>query len=91
MLEGYNTAPLSSSHFTEGLEHGKGRFQYASGDVYEGGYVQGKRHGKGTYRYADGEKFTGIYFEDKRHGKGKFTDSSRKTHVEVYEHGAFVS
>jgi hypothetical protein len=28
--------------------HGKGRFEYANGDVYEGPFAEDKRHGNGT-------------------------------------------
>ncbi len=39
---------------------GKGKLQFASGDIYEGQFIRGLRHGFGTMRYnAEGAKMGG--------------------------------
>lgn len=35
-----------------GLKHGRGTYQYPSGDVYEGEWSFGQRSGHGTYTWA---------------------------------------
>lgn len=50
-----------------------GRFIYADGRIYEGGWLEGKRHGHGVYTWPDGDKFEGEYVDDKKHGHGVYT------------------
>jgi hypothetical protein len=38
-----------------------GKSTYATGNVYEGGYVEDKRHGHGKYSYATGDVYEGEY------------------------------
>ena len=49
--------------------HGKGKFTYANGNVYEGDYHNDKRHGKGKYTLANGDVYEGNFQDDKRNGK----------------------
>ena len=34
-------------------KHGKGKYTYPNGDIYQGQWNEGVRHGKGTYKYKD--------------------------------------
>ena len=56
--------------FVEDDCHGKGKFIFASGNVYEGDFVEDKRHGKGTLTFADGDVYEGSWKKDKAHGQG---------------------
>jgi hypothetical protein len=60
----------------DGKRHGKGKYTYASGNVYEGEWKDGKKHGNGKCKYASGNVFEGEWKEDKKHGKGKLTYAS---------------
>lgn len=54
--------------------HGKGRFKYANGNLYEGQFVEGKRSGKGKYVFADGTLYEGDFANNMFEGWGKYTD-----------------
>jgi hypothetical protein len=51
--------------------HGKGRYSYASGAYYEGGFHEHQRHGHGEMHFHDGIKYIGPFVDDCMHGKGK--------------------
>ena len=44
--------------------HGKGKYSYADGNVYEGDWKDGKKHGKGKYSWASGDVYEGDVFVD---------------------------
>jgi hypothetical protein len=60
---------------------GFGRFDFSSGDVYEGEWKGGMKHGKGTYTWANNDArrldrrsvYDGEWFNDNEHGHGKHT------------------
>ena len=51
---------------------GKGKYVWASGDVYEGDWVNSERTGKGKITLADGGVYEGDYVNGERTGKGKY-------------------
>ena len=53
--------------------HGKGKYTFDNGSVYEGDYQDDKRHGHGNIRFANGHMYEGYWENDKMHGKGKYT------------------
>lgn len=57
---------------------GNGRFQYTSGDVYEGMFKEGRREGRGVYTWKSGMRYEGDWLNDLRHGRGRqyFTSGS---------------
>jgi hypothetical protein len=56
----------------DGKMHGKGKYTYADGNVYEGKWKDDKMHGNGKYAFADGNVYKGESKDDKKHGKGKY-------------------
>jgi len=52
----------------DGKSHGKGKYTWPNGDVYEGDFVDDKKHGKGKFTSADGEVYVGDWMNDKRRG-----------------------
>ena len=52
--------------------HGKGKYTWANGNMYEGDYQTEKKHGKGTLTWANGDIYRGDFKDDKMHGKGTF-------------------
>jgi len=44
---------------------GEGRYGWADGCSYEGGWSEGKMHGEGTYTDKDNVKFEGKFFNGK--------------------------
>lgn len=55
----------------DGVPDGRGRLEFANGDVYVGMFLRGERTGRGVYTWANGCKL-----EDTFH-RGKPTDRSR--------------
>lgn len=43
---------------------GEGVARFATGDVYEGGFLDGARHGFGVLQYASGEVLAGEWADD---------------------------
>lgn len=60
------------------IPHGKGKYVYTDGNIYEGDWVDGKRHGKGKYTFVDGNVYEGDWVDDaipeKVKGKITFAD-----------------
>ena len=48
------------------MRHGSGRFQFSTGEVYEGEYKQDLRHGKGKSTMPDGSVYEGEFVDDYR-------------------------
>ena len=44
--------------------NGKGVYQYANGDVFEGMWICGKKHGRGELTGSDGRTMIGEWVED---------------------------
>ncbi len=68
-LTWYHSSKEISSYLgtmKEGKPHGKGKYWFADGDVYEGEWKDGLRHGKGKQWYTDGHIYEGEWISDKR-------------------------
>lgn len=45
--------------FKNGLPHGKGKYIYKNGDIFQGNWENGQKHGKGKFNYSlNAQKFT---------------------------------
>ena len=63
--------------------HGRGKYSYASGNVYEGEWAEEKKHGKGTFTYASGAVEVGCYEAGADVGQGVKWSADRATAWEV--------
>ena len=63
---------LDEGDYRDDLQHGKGRYKYSEGDVYEGDFRHGKKNGHGKATFTDGDQYEGAYRDDKMHGYGKY-------------------
>lgn len=84
--EGKGTMYYANGDKFEGVfEYGgfiQGKYTWASGETYEGGYFRGSlRNGQGTYTWPDGTKYEGEFKQNEIEGTGKFTYPNG----EVYE------
>jgi len=57
--------------FVEGLPDGRGRLEFANGDVYVGMFLKGERTGRGVYTWANGCRLENTFH------RGKPADPSR--------------
>jgi hypothetical protein len=64
-----------------------GRYYYASGQRFEGGFKNGKRHGKGKLQKLDGSLDIFIYDDDQRRGPGIRWSPDRSTTWILKENG----
>ena len=55
----------------DGRRHGRGKYTYSNGGVYEGEWKNNKRHGRGKDIFSNGKVYEGEYKDGKRHGLGK--------------------
>lgn len=46
--------------------HGKGRYWYSDGSVYDGQWADSKMHGKGVYVYPNHDRYEGEFVEDQK-------------------------
>jgi hypothetical protein len=53
-----------------GQPHGKGKYNWPTGDSYEGDWNNGQITGKGIYRFHNGSAYDGDFVQAKKHGKG---------------------
>ena len=60
----------SAEKWKDGAIHGKGKYTWPSGGIYDGEWIDGKVHGKGIYTLLNGEKYDGEWKEGKKHGYG---------------------
>ena len=60
----------SAEKWKDGAIHGKGKYTWPSGGIYDGEWKEGSRHGKGIFSWPDGEKYDGEWKEGKKHGYG---------------------
>ncbi|XP_020213539.1 phosphatidylinositol 4-phosphate 5-kinase 7 [Cajanus cajan] len=58
------------------LPHGKGKYKWSDGTVYEGDWVDGKMTGKGLITWPTGAKYEGEFSGGYLHGHGTFTHST---------------
>uniref|UniRef100_A0A2K6RQK6 Uncharacterized protein n=1 Tax=Rhinopithecus roxellana TaxID=61622 RepID=A0A2K6RQK6_RHIRO len=50
--------------FVNGHRHGRGKFYYASGAVYDGEWVSNKKHGTGRLTFKNGRVYEGAFSND---------------------------
>ena len=48
--------------------HGKGKFKWPDGRVYEGSYVEDKKEGYGLVSWPDGRVYEGMWKDGRQHG-----------------------
>lgn len=65
----------------EGKRHGKGKYTWSNGNIYEGDFVEGKCTGTGKYIFANGNLYEGGFENGQRTGYGKLT----RINGEIYE------
>jgi len=53
--------------------HGKGKYIWSSGDIYEGNWVKGQIQGFGKMIYTNGDIYEGNWTDGKPEGEGKYT------------------
>lgn len=59
------------------MRHGKGKFYYQDGGMYDGNWHKNKMDGYGTLYYQSGQlAYQGMWKEDKFQGKGKLFNES---------------
>ena len=71
LLNNTRMAPSMKGRRKGHYRHGRGRFYYADGGMYDGDWKNGSMHGVGTLYYANGQvAYEGEWFEDQFHGRG---------------------
>jgi hypothetical protein len=53
--------------------HGKGKYTWADGNVYNGEWIHGYMTGKGTYKFINGDVYDGDFKKNKYNGQGTYT------------------
>ncbi|KRX07582.1 Protein kinase-like domain [Pseudocohnilembus persalinus] len=71
VYERYNNGSKYEGQKQGGLRHGYGKYQYATGGIYEGYWKQNKMHGKGILYFRDGiTAYDGEFKDDQMDGHG---------------------
>jgi len=66
-----NLNPPSGECLDGSCRNGEGKFEWGSGDVYEGGWdAEFRPHGKGLYVWHDGESYDGDWLHGLKEGEG---------------------
>ncbi|OMJ83419.1 hypothetical protein SteCoe_15637 [Stentor coeruleus] len=88
--------------FVIGKKHGKGRCEFANGDIYEGEFFNSKFSGTGTFYWQSGKKYAGQWKDGLMHGdghvywangnffKGSFNQGKKQGHGMLYKDGKTV-
>ena len=71
--------------------HGKGIYQFSSGDVYEGSFTNGLFNGFGVYRFPDGSLYEGEWQDNMMHGAGYYLDKYQRRFEGEFLYGTFNS
>ncbi len=71
--------------------HGKGRFEFGSGCVYEGEWDAGRFHGVGTYTWPSGARYSGEWNNNKMHGNGVLITSEKLKYQGRFYNDYFVN
>ena len=64
-----------------GEMHGKGRFSYSNGDVYEGMFLHNERHGQGKLYFCTGSVYEGYFHHDAMNTHGTFEYANGDVYV----------
>jgi len=90
-----HTHTLAHTHWHSGWKedkmHGKGTYKFATGDVYEGGFVDGMFSGYGAYRFPDGSLYEGEWKDNLMHGAGYYLDKFSRRFEGEFLFGSFNS
>lgn len=74
---GIETITFSSGQYIgtvkNGMPHGKGKFIWKNGDVYEGDWVNNEITGKGKFTWKNGDVYEGDFINAIRSGNGKLS------------------
>ena len=62
----------------DGKRHGKGKYTWDDGDVYDGDWKNDEMTGKGKYTWSNGDVYNGYWRDGNRHGYGnmKYSDGT---------------
>lgn len=52
----------------DGIRNGKGKYQYANGDKYDGDFKNNKKHGIGRLIYKEKGEYYGLWENGLKHG-----------------------
>ena len=55
---------------------GKGKYKFASGNIYDGKFANGMFEGQGQYTFSDGATYVGSWKQNNMHGNGEYTDTN---------------
>jgi len=83
----------SSSTYTGDFETslgtygGQGKYVWACGKVYTGGFQAGLPHGQATLEHPSGWRYVGEFMEGKMHGEGTFTWADGATYQGLFNNG----
>ena len=77
--------------FDEEHQHGIGRSEYLSGDMYEGEKIGGLKNGYGRYIWNNGHYYVGAFKNGKLNGNGLYVTSSGKRYQGRFKLGVFVN
>ncbi len=69
----YDNGDRYRGNMLDGMRHGRGRYEWAHGHVYEGGYEYDLPNGEGVYTWPSGAQYEGEFAQGVRHGLGRFT------------------
>lgn len=76
-----------SGETRNGLPHGFGIWEHASGVYYAGHFREGERHGRGTWIHPDGIKYAGLWEHGQYHGRGTLILPGGARYIGEWEHG----
>ena len=54
------------------MKHGKGKYTWNDGSMYNGYWYENKINGTGIYTWPDGRRYEGEWKEHQRHGQGTY-------------------
>ena len=56
--------------------HGKGKYYFQDGRIFEGDYLNGRKNGAGKFTWPNGKIFEGDFRDGKQHGVGTYVDDT---------------
>ena len=81
--DGLSRRALYQGSYKDGREHGRGVFNWPSGDLYEGMWREGRLHGEGKFTFSDGRFCEGVWqFGALRAGSGHDGQRVRRCRID---------